>query len=299
MHGIEAPPIRSIVTAIVFVVVVLVGWWLLLAWAVIKRPILALPTAAFIALVVLVGTHDAQALAIYALIALGVWRLAHKPSFERLVGRRVRSSWVRWWVYERRWRSTMSLSGLGKRGRLREAVPKIQTVRSTSWCDRVLVRLLLGQCTEDFERAAPELAHSFGARACRVCEDRPGRVWLEFTTNDLLVETVPALPVPDGVDLEAVAIGLREDGEPWTVEVLGTHMLIAGMTGAGKGSVLWSLLRGLGPEIRDGRVQVWAIDPKAAWSSGPVRRCTPGLRCRRWTTRRMSRSRRCLRMSCG
>jgi DNA segregation ATPase FtsK/SpoIIIE, S-DNA-T family len=61
----------------------------------------------------------------------------------------------------------MILSGLGKRLRMREAVPKIEKVRSTRWCDRVLVRLLLGQCTEDFERAAPELTHSFGARACR------------------------------------------------------------------------------------------------------------------------------------
>jgi S-DNA-T family DNA segregation ATPase FtsK/SpoIIIE len=60
-----------------------------------------------------------------------------------------------------------------------------------------------------------------------------------------------ALPVSEDVDLEAVAIGRREDGEPWRVKVLGTHILVAGMTGAGKGSVLWSLLRALGPEIRD------------------------------------------------
>ena len=66
-------------------------------------------------------------------------------------------------------------------------------------------------------------------------------------------------------------IGRQEDGEPWRLQVLGTHMLVAGMTGAGKGSVLWSLLRGLGPEIRDGRVQVWAIDPKGGMELGPGR----------------------------
>jgi S-DNA-T family DNA segregation ATPase FtsK/SpoIIIE len=135
----------------------------------------------------------------------------------------------------------------------------------------VLVRLLLGQCTEDYERAAPELAHSFGAGSCRVREDRPGRVWLEFATADPLRETVPALPVAENVDLEAVAIGRREDGEPWKVRVLGTHILVAGATGAGKGSVLWSLLRGLGPEIRDGRVAVWAVDPKGGMELGPGR----------------------------
>jgi S-DNA-T family DNA segregation ATPase FtsK/SpoIIIE len=266
-----APDVGGIVNAIVIVVVVLVAGWLLLAWAVVRRPVLALPAAAFAALVALVGLHNAEALTIYLLVGLWIWRRAHRPSFERLIGRWVRSRWRRWWVYERRWRPTMLLSGLGKRARLRDAVPRIRRVVSTRWGDRVLVRLLLGQCTEDYERAAPELAHSFGARSCRVREDRPGRVWLEFTTADPLRETVPALPVCEDIDLEAVAIGRREDGEPWTVRVLGTHILVAGATGAGKGSVLWSLLRGLGPEIRDGRVAVWAVDPKGGMELGPGR----------------------------
>jgi S-DNA-T family DNA segregation ATPase FtsK/SpoIIIE len=165
----------------------------------------------------------------------------------------------------------MVLSGLGKRYRLRESVPKIRRVRSTAWCDRVLILLVVGQCTEDVERVAPELAHSFGARACRVREDRPGRLWLEFATGDPLTEIVPALPVPATVDLESVPIGLQEDGEPWRLRVIGTHVLVAGATGSGKGSVLWSLLRGLGPEIRDGRVAVWAMDPKGGMELAPGR----------------------------
>jgi S-DNA-T family DNA segregation ATPase FtsK/SpoIIIE len=264
-----APDIGGIVNTIVIVVVVLLFGWLLVLWAIVKRPVLALPVAAFAGLVVLVGMHDAQALAIYLLVGLWIWRRAHKASFDRIVGRRTRSGWRRWWVYERRWRGAMTFSGLGKRARVREAVPRIRRVTSTRWGDRVLVQLLLGQCTEDYERAAPELAHSFGAGSCRVREDRPGRVWLEFTTNDPLRETVLALPVCENVDLEAVAIGRQEDGELWRVKVLGTHILVAGMTGSGKGSVLWSLLRGLGPEIRDGRVAVWAIDPKGGMELGP------------------------------
>jgi S-DNA-T family DNA segregation ATPase FtsK/SpoIIIE len=266
-----APNIGAIVNAIVVVIVVLLFGWFVLAWAIVKRPILVLPAAGFVGLVALVGSYNAQALMFYALIVLGVWRVVHQASFERLIGWRLRSQWVRWWVYERRWRNTMLLSGLGKRLRMRDAVPKIEKVRSTRWSDRVLVRMLLGQCTEDYERAAPELAHSFSARSCRVREDRPGRVWLELTTKDPLRETVAALPVCEQVDLGAVAIGLQENGEPWTVQVLGSHMLVAGMTGSGKGSVLWSLLRGLGPEIRDGRVAVWAIDPKGGMELGPGR----------------------------
>jgi S-DNA-T family DNA segregation ATPase FtsK/SpoIIIE len=243
----------------------------LLAWAVIKRPILVLPAAGLVGLVVVVGSRDAQALMLWALLALGVWRVVHKSSFERLIGWRLRSSWVRWWVYERRWRNTMILSGLGKRVRMREAVPSIEKVHSARWCDRVRVRLLLGQCTEDFERAAPGLAHAFGAEVCRVREDRPGRLWLQFRIADPLVAPVPALPICEHVDLEAVPIGMREDGEPWRLKLLGTHVLIVGATGAGKGSVLQSLIRSLGPEVRDGRVQLRVVDPKGGMELGPGR----------------------------
>jgi S-DNA-T family DNA segregation ATPase FtsK/SpoIIIE len=259
------------VRAVVMVVVVLIAAPLVLAWAIVKRPILGVPAALFVVLVVLVGMHDAQALVIYLLVVLGVWRLAHRSSYEQLLGLRLRSSWVRWWVYGRRWRSTMAMSGLTKRYRLREHTPRLQRVVSTAWCDRVYVRLLQGQCTEDFERAAPELAHSFGARSCRVREDRPARLWLEFAVRDRLAERVPALPVPEQADLQAVAIGRREDGELWLLPVRGTHVLIAGMTGAGKGSVLWSILRGLAPAVRDGVVEVWAIDPKGGMELGPGR----------------------------
>jgi S-DNA-T family DNA segregation ATPase FtsK/SpoIIIE len=269
MKGVEAPPIGGLVRAIVVVLTVVFAGWLLLAWAVVKRPLLGIPVAVFTGLVVLVGMHDAQALAIYLLVALGVWRRAHRASFDRLVGRWLRSGWVRWWTYERHWRNTMLQSGLGKRTRMREAVPKIQTVTSTPLCDRVLVRMLLGQCTEDYQRVAAELGHSFGAEVCRVREDRPGRVWLEFRTADPLLEAIPALPVRETVDLRSVQVGLQEDGEPWRLRVLGTHLLLAGVTESGKSSVLWSLLRGLAPAIRDGTVVVWALDPKGGMELGP------------------------------
>jgi S-DNA-T family DNA segregation ATPase FtsK/SpoIIIE len=46
------------------------------------------------------------------------------------------------------------------------------------------------------------------------------------------------------------------------------HLLLAGVMGSGKSSVLWSLLRGLGPAIRDGIVEVWASDPKGGMELG-------------------------------
>jgi S-DNA-T family DNA segregation ATPase FtsK/SpoIIIE len=53
------------------------------------------------------------------------------------------------------------------------------------------------------------------------------------------------------------------------VRLLGTHLLIAGATGAGKGSILWSLLHGIAPAISGGWVQVWAIDPKGGMELRP------------------------------
>lgn len=47
--------------------------------------------------------------------------------------------------------------------------------------------------------------------AHNVREDRRGRLWLEFATGDPLSDVVPALAVPEVVDLASVPIGLQED----------------------------------------------------------------------------------------
>ncbi len=64
------------------------------------------------------------------------------------------------------------------------------------------------------------------------------------------------------MDLRALAVGRREDGQVWVVRVHGTHVLIAGATGAGKASLLWSIVRALLPAMVAGLVRVWAADPK-------------------------------------
>jgi DNA segregation ATPase FtsK/SpoIIIE, S-DNA-T family len=51
--------------------------------------------------------------------------------------------------------------------------------------------------------------------------------------------------------------------------LLGTHVLVAGATGSGKSSVLWSLIRGLSPAIRDGLVALWVLDPKGGMELAP------------------------------
>jgi S-DNA-T family DNA segregation ATPase FtsK/SpoIIIE len=48
----------------------------------------------------------------------------------------------------------------------------------------------------------------------------------------------------------------------FTVRLHGAHLLIAGSTGAGKGSYLWGLVRALLPAMAAGLVRVHACDPK-------------------------------------
>ncbi|MCC9310050.1 hypothetical protein LN042_23775 [Kitasatospora sp. RB6PN24] len=74
------------------------------------------------------------------------------------------------------------------------------------------------------------------------------------TTPEPLVEAEP--------QWRAVTIGIQESGAPWRLRLHGTHVLVAGVTGAGKGSILWGVVRKLLPAVAAGLVQIWALDPK-------------------------------------
>jgi len=56
-------------------------------------------------------------------------------------------------------------------------------------------------------------------------------------------------------------MGRCEDGAQWRLPV-GPHTLVAGMSGAGKGSVFWSFAFGLAPGVRAGTVQLHGVDLK-------------------------------------
>jgi S-DNA-T family DNA segregation ATPase FtsK/SpoIIIE len=73
---------------------------------------------------------------------------------------------------------------------------------------------------------------------------------------------LPAALRPDRPELDRVTVGRREDGRPWLLPIRGGHILVAGATGAGKGSVIQSIIRGLAPAIRAGLVHLLAVDPK-------------------------------------
>ena len=156
----------------------------------------------------------------------------------------------------------MTISDLAPFYRGRVILPVLGKVTSTRYVDRVQVRLVSGQSAADFAKKADNLAHSYRALLCRVRTAKSGAVVLEFVRRDALAAVIPAQPISDRPDLKALPVGRREDGLPWLVRLHGTHVLLAGATGAGKASLLWGLIRAMQPLMREGLVRVLAADPK-------------------------------------
>jgi S-DNA-T family DNA segregation ATPase FtsK/SpoIIIE len=231
------------------------------------------------AAVVTLAVEVSQFFAIGAVGCIGlgliVWRFVSPATFARVVVRYVRFGRRRTW-YRDHWEPLMVGHRLVReRGRGEErvtVVPRLgYSIRCGDWLDRLWLRPVVGQSVEDWARETEALAMAMGARECRVAVERPGLLRLEVLWGDPLAAVVPALPVPAEVDLAAVPVGVREDGKPWTVRLTGNHLLVAGVTGAGKSSVVWSIVRGVAPAVHAGVVQVWAVDPKGGMELAPGR----------------------------
>ena len=204
------------------------------------------------------GVIMLAAVALAGLVLLRVWRPVW---FARLVSGPVRCRW-RWWYYRRHWQAVMTITRLAPAYRGRVIVPVLGNVEVTGCTDRVTVALVSGQSPADFAARAEGIAHGFRAYLCRVRSSVPGSVVLELVRRDALADPMPALRVPEVTDLRAMMVGRREDGTPFSIRLAGTHLLIAGATGAGKGSYLWGLVRALLPAMAAGLVCAWACDPK-------------------------------------
>ncbi len=231
------------------------------AWFLIRHPLL---TATVIGTGWLWAAWGWPAIAVLAAtvaVVLAVLRVAWPPWFTRLVTQPTHDRW-RWWRYRSRWHAVMTVTGLAPVLRGTPVVPVLGKVRAGRHADRVSVRLVSGQSPADFAAEAEGVAHGLGVLSCRVRTGPPGQVVLELVRRDALAVPVPAMPVPAVPDLRALPVGVREDGTVHTVRLAGTHLLIAGATGAGKGSWLWGLIRAMSPAMHAGLAEVHACDPK-------------------------------------
>jgi S-DNA-T family DNA segregation ATPase FtsK/SpoIIIE len=207
-----------------------------------------------------------------ALLTLRIWR---PDWFARLVAVPLRCRW-RWWFYRRHWRAVMTIAGLAPVYRGQVMLPVLGRVTAAPCTDRVPVRLVSGQSQADFPDRAEGLAHGFRVHMCRVRGGVPGMVVLELVRRDALAEPMPALPVPEETDLRAPPVGRCEDGAAFLIRLHGTHLLIAGATGAGKGLI--PVVPGAGHAARDGRPGWSGCGPatRSSWNSPSAGPCSTG-----------------------
>jgi S-DNA-T family DNA segregation ATPase FtsK/SpoIIIE len=255
----RAPVYRTPFVLVLIVQAARVLWRL--ARFVVRHIVAILAVLAWVLAWRVVGSAGLIALVLSVTVGLVAWRWRFPASFSRWVGIPARSRW-RAIHYRRRWGAVMTIARLAPSYQDRVLLPVLGEVTASKFTDRVSVRLVSGQSAQDFATRSANLAHGFGAALCRVRSARPGSVVLEFIRRDALAAIIPALPIPAAVDLRALPVGRCEDGQLWTVRVHGTHVLIAGSTGAGKASLLWSIIRAMLPAMRAGLVCVWAADPK-------------------------------------
>lgn len=248
---------------------------------------------AVLALLLVVSGWYWSALGVAMLAAAGLtaWFLVAPQSFDRWVV----SPGRRWWRrrrYRSHWADVMVAARLVvKDARRRELAPRLARVKQGRFADVLKVKLPDGITTDDFAQHLGGIAEAMRAREARIVPAprgwvpkwiqaraageftpgtyRPGRVFVRLVFGDPLCHIVPGADVDAGeVELLAVPIGRRDDGARWLLSLLGTHILLAGATGAGKGSVLWSIIAALGPAIRRGTVQVVGLDPKGGMELG-------------------------------
>ncbi|MBF6355680.1 hypothetical protein IU449_14185 [Nocardia higoensis] len=156
-------------------------------------------------------------------------------------------------------------------GSLEGGFPYVERYDFTDHGLDVELMMLGGQSFADWSKdeTLAQFATYFSVPEVTASSPEPSWVHLHVRTVDTLAALAPA---PFGgahrVDLEAVPVGVTESQDLWRLRVLYGHILLAGATGSGKGSVVWSILGGLGPAIRDGLVDVWMADPKGGVEFG-------------------------------
>ena len=159
------------------------------------------------------------------------------------------------------------LTGTDSAGRT--VYPRMSRLMGGHLAWNVRVHPLLGQSLADWERASDALQMALGVVGVRFSDNGDGTITMRAGYQRLAHRDFvppPPEPVDDGQDwrerLASVVVGFTEMGRPYALPLLDSHVLIAGITGSGKGSVIWSLVLGLRTPMHAGVVRFWGFDGK-------------------------------------
>jgi S-DNA-T family DNA segregation ATPase FtsK/SpoIIIE len=237
-------------------------------WAA-KHPGSLLTPAAVIAAGTELGWSTTGGLVGGTAAGLCAWYRAHPDTFDHYAAPRMRAWRRRWSIYlGPRWKNALRACELYTTHRKtgEDRFPTITKVRSYSRSvDTLFVRLVPGQHLRQFEAKLPELTETLKVQRIAVERVKPGVIGLVIERSEPFTEVIDAPEMPfdaDAVNLKDLYLGETELGGDWQLPIRGQHLFVAGATGAGKNSIVTSLLRGIAPLIRDGLVRLWVCDPK-------------------------------------
>jgi DNA segregation ATPase FtsK/SpoIIIE, S-DNA-T family len=241
-----------------------------LLWLAILFPALGVPAFISLTMMLRYGIGAGMLTAIGIGAGYGLWAALDAQSFESWIAQPMRQRFQMWWRYSRTWETVCALNGLTARHEDRILTPLLRSVWIGKHTDVIDLRVVTGQCVADWQKRTRELAAAWRADRLTIRATAPGEVRITITRYDVLAQPI-RLPRPQpstNIDLSAVPVGITDTHQWWRVPVLGNHLLIAGATGAGKGSVLWSLIAGLAPSVNTGQVRLCVIDPKGGMELG-------------------------------
>ncbi|MFD8104018.1 hypothetical protein ACFV24_31215 [Nocardia fluminea] len=169
------------------------GWWALLF------PMVSVPAGLSVAVGWWVGWPFGIGVAGMAGAGMVLWRASSPQTFERWLTGRIRSRWLTWVRYSRRWATVMAACQLTKTDHNdRVIVPALAGVRIGESLDVVRAKMLPGHSPGDWENRVEHLAHAFGTRHAQVAIVGPSLVEITFRRSDSLAE-------PIVVDFESMA----------------------------------------------------------------------------------------------
>jgi hypothetical protein len=242
----------AVVAALAAAVVVTLSVWFCL-----RHPYVAAAVALSLTVAATAGVPAVAALWVIAVTGVLVLRSHRRAVFDRSVLRH----WRRTAVYGSRWRRAMRTCDLSRPARLGvHDTPHLGTVWSSRWTDTLTVHPLDGQGAAAFAARANDLARALGALSCHAHDDPTGVVRLEVRRGDPLRGPVQLPAIPARPDRTALPLGVCEDGAPWTISLDDGHILVVGAPRAATRAVIWSLLRAVAVPVREGTIEVWAVD---------------------------------------
>jgi S-DNA-T family DNA segregation ATPase FtsK/SpoIIIE len=241
-----------------------------LAWWSILFPMISVPILVSVAAAVWFGPIFGILLAALSALVLIACSQIWAASFDKWVTTRMRTMWRTWWTYRHSWTAICTLHSLTAALGERILVPALRSVTIGGTCDVLEVRILIGQSVADWQNKGPALAEAFRAQRLTIRSAKPGEIIITAHRRDALANPIRLRRPTSGtsVDPTRVGVGATETGKWWLLPVLGHHILVAGATGSGKGSVLWSLTAGLAPGILAGWVRLLVVDPKGGMEFG-------------------------------